>query len=124
VTRWLLLAGAIVTEIAASLSMEAAIQRPWLYAVVAVGYLLSFWLFGRVLRSGMPVGTAYAVWGAIGVALTAALAATLFGERLTTLTVIGMAVVIGGVVLLNLGGGHGRAANDEGEPDAGAEDAS
>ncbi|GAA4182954.1 hypothetical protein GCM10022288_01640 [Gryllotalpicola kribbensis] len=106
-TRWLLLAGTIVCEVAGSLSLEGAIDHPWLYAAVIVGYLLSFWLFGRVLRAGMPVGTAYAIWGAVGVALTAALADVLFDEQLTTMTVIGMVVVIGGVVLINLGGGHG-----------------
>ncbi|GAA4170728.1 multidrug efflux SMR transporter [Gryllotalpicola koreensis] len=121
--RWLLLAGAIVSEVSGSLSLEGAIHHPWLYAVVAAGYLLSFWLFGQVLRAGMPVGVGYAIWGAIGVALTAVFSAVLFDEQLTMLTVIGMAVVIGGVVLINLGGGHGNGA-DPGETDAVARDAS
>ena len=123
--RWLLLAGAIVSEVSGSLSLEGAIHHPWLYAVVAVGYLLSFWLFGRVLRSGMPVGTAYAIWGAVGVALTAVLADILFGEELTTLTIVGMVFVIGGVILINAGGHRtGADAGPSGGADASAEDAS
>ncbi|GAA4163416.1 hypothetical protein GCM10022286_23840 [Gryllotalpicola daejeonensis] len=114
-TRWLLLAGTIVFEVAGSLSLEGAIEHPWLYAVVAVAYVLSFWLFGRVLRAGMPVGMAYAIWGAIGVALTAALADLIFDEELTTLTIIGMVIVIAGVVLINVGGGH-AGAQATGEP--------
>ncbi|AYG03790.1 DMT family transporter [Gryllotalpicola protaetiae] len=120
-SRWLLLAGAIVSEVSGSLSLEGAIRHPWLYAVVAVGYLLSFWLFGRVLRAGMPVGVGYAIWGAIGVALTAVFSAVLFDEQLTLLTIAGMVVVIGGVVLVNLGGGHGTSA-DGGNSDRGAAD--
>jgi small multidrug resistance pump len=112
VTRWLLLAGAIVSEVSGSLSLEGAIRHPRLYAIVALGYLLSFWLFSRVLRAGMPVGTAYAVWGAVGVTLTAGLAALLFGETLSTLTVIGMACVIGGVVLVSAGGHRADAPRE------------
>ncbi len=113
--RWLLLAGAIVGELSASLCLKAAIAHPLLYLVVAVGYLLSFWLFGLVLRGGMPVGTAYAVWGAVGVALTAVLSAVLFGEALTPLTLAGMVLVIGGVMLVNLGGR--RAGTTDASPD-------
>jgi len=107
--RWLLLACAIVCEVFASLSLEGAIDHPWLYVVVGFGYLVSFWLFGRVLRAGMPVGTAYAIWGAVGVALTAVLAAIIFDEYLSTTTIIGLVVVIAGVVVINLGGAHGEA---------------
>lgn len=116
VRRWLFLAGAIVTEVTGSLALKAAIDAPWLYAVTAVGYTAAFTLLSLALRSGMPLGAAYGIWGAIGVALTAGLSAVLFGELLTPAMLVGIALLIAGVLCIELGSraGHGvaRGAGD------------
>ncbi|MGW6174304.1 DMT family transporter [Arthrobacter sp. NPDC055138] len=111
--NWLLLAGAIVCEVAASLSLKAALGAPALYVVVVVGYVASFAFIAAVLRAGVPVGVAYGIWGALGVALTAVLAAVLFHEPLTTLMLAGMALAVAGVVLVQWGASRAAARTSE-----------
>ncbi len=106
--KWLLLAGAIITEVAGSLSLKGALDEPMLYAVVLVGYGSAFVLLTLVLRAGIPIGVAYGIWGACGVALTALLSAVIFGEPLTPLMVAGMALVIAGVLCVEIGSGRAR----------------
>ncbi|MGV9712840.1 DMT family transporter [Gordonia sp. NPDC003424] len=98
--KWLILAGAIVSEVAASLSLKGSENHPWLYVVVAVGYLAAFGCLAWVLKLGMPLGAAYGIWGAMGVALTAVFSALLFGEAFTPLMGIGLVLIIGGVLLV------------------------
>lgn len=104
--KWVLLGGAISFEVAGSLSLKGALEHPLLYIVVVVGYLAAFTLLTFVLRAGMPVGVAYGIWGALGVALTALLSAAIFGEPLTPLMLAGMGLVIAGVLCVQLGAGH------------------
>jgi small multidrug resistance pump len=101
--KWILLAATIVLEVAASLSLSAAQERPGWYVLVAVGYVGSFVMLAQVLRAGMPLGAAYGIWGACGVALTAVFGAVLFGDALSVTTGIGIAMAIGGVLLVELG---------------------
>ncbi|MBX9388066.1 DMT family transporter [Streptomonospora nanhaiensis] len=101
--KWLLLAAAILMEVTATLSLRAALDAPALYAVVAAGYVGSFAALGLVLRAGMGIGVAYGVWGASGVALTAVMATLLFGDPLTVVMGVGIALVIGGVLCVELG---------------------
>ncbi|WP_331272645.1 DMT family transporter [Motilibacter deserti] len=102
-SRWALLAGAVLSEVTGSLSLKAALDSPGWYALVAVGYLASFVFLSAVLRAGMALGVAYGIWGATGVALTAAFGAVLFDEPLTATMTAGIALIIGGVLLVELG---------------------
>lgn len=108
-TAWLLLIGAILAEVTATLSLRGALDHPVLYAIVAIGYLLSFSLLVQVLRRGMGLGVAYGIWGASGVVLTAVLSAALFGEPLTPLKAAGIALVAAGVVVVELGSQRAQA---------------
>ncbi|GAA4704658.1 small multidrug resistance pump [Promicromonospora umidemergens] len=101
--RWLYLAGAILLEVTATLSMKAALETPALYAVVVAGYLGSFVCLTFVLRAGMALGVAYGIWGAAGVALTALMSMVLFAEPITLLMAVGIVLVIGGVLCVELG---------------------
>jgi small multidrug resistance pump len=98
---WLLLAGAIISEVTATLSLRgiAGGLRPWPAVVVVLGYLISFALMAVALRT-LNVGIVYAVWSGSGTAGTAALAAVFYGERLNLTAVAGMVVIVVGVVLL------------------------
>lgn len=100
--KWWLLTGTISFEVAATLSLRAAVDHPAWYALVVVGYLASFIFLAAVLRL-MPVGVAYGIWGAGGITLTALLAAVLFQDSLTVPMVIGMGLVIAGVLVVELG---------------------
>lgn len=99
----LYLIGAIVTEVAATLSMKGALEHSWLYAVMVAGYLGAFVLLTLVLRTGMSLGSAYGIWGACGVALTAVLSLLIFDEPLTPLMTGGIVLVICGVLCVELG---------------------
>ncbi|MFW0794860.1 SMR family transporter [Gordonia sp. CPCC 205515] len=101
--KWLILAGAIVYEVAASLSLKGSENHPWLYVVVAVGYLVAFGCLALVLKLGMPLGAAYGIWGAMGVALTALFSTLLFDEAFTPLMGIGLILIVGGVLLVETG---------------------
>ena len=102
--EWVFLAGAILVEVASTLALRvaAAGRRRW-YAVVVLGYAVSFGLLALALDAGMGIGVAYGVWTAVGVALTAVLSKLLFDEPLTRLMLLGITLIISGVVLLELG---------------------
>jgi small multidrug resistance pump len=103
---WLALAGAIVVEVFATLSLRASDgfrKKAWIVSIVA-GYLLSFYLLWVSLGLGMPVGIAYGVWSACGVALVAVIARFLFEEPLTPMMGLGIALIIGGVLMIEMVG--------------------
>ena len=108
--KWLSLGIAIVAEVTGALSMQAAVDEPTWYALVVVGYVAAFLVLIRVLRAGMAVGVAYGIWGASGVALTAVLAAVLFGQALTATMIIGIVLIAAGVLLVEIGSQRALAA--------------
>jgi len=101
---WLLLALAIIAEVGATLSlrMVATGARRW-YAPMLLGYALAFIALALTLSLGMPLGAAYGIWTACGVALTALLGKLLFNEPLTWLMGLGIALIAGGVLLIEAG---------------------
>lgn len=101
---WLFLGLAILSEVAATLSLRQAAHgsRRW-YAPVVVGYLAAFALLALVLRAGVGLGVAYGIWTAAGVALTAVASRWLFGEALTRTMLTGIAVIAAGVLLIEVG---------------------
>jgi small multidrug resistance pump len=102
---WLLLAGAILTEVAATLSLRASEglkKKRWI-APVAVLYVTAFGLLAIALADGMPVGIAYGIWAACGVALTAVGARVFFKETLTPRMVVGIALIAVGVFVIEFG---------------------
>jgi small multidrug resistance pump len=110
VRKWALLAGAIFTEVAATLSLRASVDHSAWLAVVVTGYIVSFVMLTLVLRAGMPVGVAYGIWGALGTAVTAVLAAMLFGDPFTWPIVAGIGLIIAGVLLVEFGSHRAEAA--------------
>lgn len=101
--KWYLLLAAIVCEVTASLSLKAALDRPAFFVLVGVGYVASFVFVALVLRQGMALGVAYGIWGAMGVAATAVLSSFIFDESLTALMGVGIALIIAGVLTVELG---------------------
>lgn len=106
---YLFLALAIAGEVIATsflklTSGERAVW--WAYPIVGVGYVFAFTMLSLTLSRGVPLGIAYAIWAGVGVVLVAIISWLAFGELLTWQQLVGMALVIGGVVLLELGGRH------------------
>lgn len=100
---WLFVAGAIVTEVSGSLSLRGALDQPWLYVVVVVGFVAAFVCLTGALRAEIPLGVAYGVWAATGVALTAVMSMLLFDEPLTALMGVGIVAIIAGVLCIEFG---------------------
>lgn len=105
--QYVFLVGAIIAEVIATLSLRVAAKgRTAFYAITAVGYVSAFALIAVALREGMPLGIAYGIWAAAGVAATAIAAHYLFAEALTRRMLAGVAVIIAGVLLVELGAAH------------------
>lgn len=105
---YVFLAGAIVSEVIATISLRASdgfSKAPFIVLVV-VGYITAFTLLGLCLGRGVPLGIAYGIWCAFGIALVAALSIPLFGETLTGVQVGGLILVIAGAAALELGAAH------------------
>ncbi|MEU6066393.1 MULTISPECIES: DMT family transporter [Streptomyces] len=104
---YLLLVGAIAAEVAATTAMKYSdgFSRLWPSLLTALGYVLSFALLAQTLKT-VSIGTAYAIWAGVGTATIAVIGLMLFGEGLGVAKVAGIALIIGGVVVLNLGGAH------------------
>jgi small multidrug resistance pump len=103
---WLALAGAIIVEVFATLSLRASDgfrKKAWILPVTA-GYVASFYLLWVSLSMGMPVGIAYGIWTACGVALVAVIARYLFAEPLTWVMVIGIGFIVAGVLTIEMAG--------------------
>ena len=104
---WLLVAVAIVAEITATLALRGTADgvRPGYIAVVVVGYAISFTLLTYALRT-LNVGAVYAIWAGVGTATIATIGVLFLGEGMTAVKAAGIALIILGVVVLNLGGAH------------------
>ena len=119
-TTWLLLAAAVLSEVTATLSLRGALDRPALYVVVVVGYVLTFALLAQVLRRGMGLGVAYGLWGAIGVVLTAGASLSRCGESLGASKISGSLRIAAGGAGGERGSQRARRAEAATAADAGA----
>ena len=107
VTAWSLLVAAIAVEVAATAALPRThgFRDPWWTVAVLLGYAFSIWLLALVVRH-MSVSVVYAVWSGLGTAGIALVGALFLGERLDLTRATAIALIIAGVVLLNL---HGTA---------------
>ncbi|MDQ4007296.1 MAG: multidrug efflux SMR transporter [Actinomycetota bacterium] len=108
--KWVLLGLAIVLEVVGTLSLRAAdgFSRLGFTVLTAVAYLGAFVLLGMVLKQGVPVGVAYGIWSAIGVALVALLGKFAFDDPLTPTMWLGVLLIVAGVWLVETGAHPGR----------------
>ncbi|WP_322500682.1 multidrug efflux SMR transporter [Streptomyces rochei] len=104
---YLLLAGAIAAEVAGTTVMKYSegFSRLGPSLLTALAYVLSFALLAQSLKI-LAVGTAYAIWAGVGTAAIAAIGVLFMGEGMTVTKAAGIALIIVGVVVLNLGGAH------------------
>lgn len=97
-----LIAGLMETAWALGLKYSEGFTRPLPSALTVVGALISFWLLSMAMKE-LPVGTAYAVWVGIGAVGTAIAAVFLFGDPVTPLRVLGIALIVAGIAALQFG---------------------
>ena len=101
--QWVFLFIAIVSEVIATSALKATADftKLWPSIIVVVGYASAFYFLSLTLRT-IPVGIAYAIWSGVGVALIALVAWVLYGQTLDLPAFIGIALIVAGVVVLNV----------------------
>jgi small multidrug resistance pump len=102
---WFWLAGAILAEVTGTIALKlsAGFTRMWPSLVVVVTYGTAFYSLAQALVRGVPIGVAYGIWSAAGTALIALIGVLAFRESLSVVQIGGIALVIGGVLALELG---------------------
>lgn len=100
---WLLLliAGLFEAGWAVGLKYTDGFTRLWPSLLTLAAMAVSFFLLAQSLRS-LPIGTAYAVWTGIGATGTALLGVLLFGEPITVLRMLAIALILMGIALLHV----------------------
>ncbi|MCK9516851.1 MAG: multidrug efflux SMR transporter [Ottowia sp.] len=100
---WFFLALAVAAEVAATSALKASdgFSRLQPSLIVVLGYGVAFYLLALTLRS-IPVGIAYAIWSGLGTVLIALAGWWLYGQRLDAAALAGIALIIAGVLVMNL----------------------
>ncbi|OCB63492.1 multidrug transporter [Mycobacterium malmoense] len=108
VLTYLFLFCAIFVEVIATSLLKSTdgFTRLWPTVVCLTGYAISFALLALSISRGMQTDVAYALWSAIGTALIVLIAVLFLGSTITVAKVAGIALIIAGVVTLNLSGAH------------------
>ncbi|MBA1158513.1 DMT family transporter [Microvirga mediterraneensis] len=94
---------AIVSEVIATSALKAAegFSRFWPSVVVILGYGIAFYCLSLTTRT-IPIGIAYAIWSGVGIVLIALVGLLLYRQSLDGPAVIGMALILSGVLVINL----------------------
>lgn len=102
---WLLLALAIGFEVLATVFLRVSdgFTKLWPVVIVVIGYGISFYLLALILKTGIPQGVVYAIWSAFGIALVTLAGVWMFDDKISLMTGAGLAVVMFGIVLVQLG---------------------
>jgi len=100
---WALLAVAIALEVAGTtfLKQSQGFARPGYVAAMAVCYGMSLGALGLAVKR-IEIGVAYAIWAGVGTALIALIGILYFREAVTALKMVSIALIILGVIGLNL----------------------
>lgn len=86
-----------------SLKLSEGFRRLWPVVGTVVGYGIATVALG-LLMERLPIGVIHAVWGGGAAVLLTVVGRVVFGERITPTRLAGVAMIVGGVVLLNLTG--------------------
>ena len=99
----LYLAIAILTEVIATSSLKASegFTRLWPSVLTALGYGTSFYFLSQALVT-IPTGVAYAVWSGVGIVLISVVGWTIFKQALDGPALLGMALIVAGVIVINV----------------------
>ncbi len=94
---------AIVAEVIGTTALKAAdgFSKPIPSIVVIFSYVIAFYFLSLTLKT-MPVGIIYAIWSGVGIVLICLVAWFLFGQALDLPAMIGIGMIIGGVMVINL----------------------
>ena len=94
---------AVMAETVGTTALQASQQftRPLPSLLVVLAYGAAFYMLSLTL-SVMPVGLVYAIWSGLGIVLIAGIGFVVFGQRLDTPAVLGIALILGGILVIQL----------------------
>lgn len=100
---WIFLALAIVLEVCGTTSMKFSegFTRLWPSILIFVFYGMAFTCLTLALKT-IDISVAYAIWAGIGTALIATIGIVYFRESLNVTKAVSIALIIVGVIGLNL----------------------
>ena len=101
---WLALSGAIVLEIAGTVSMKLShgFTRTLPSVMLFVFYALSFGLMTVAVKR-IDMSVSYAIWSGVGTATIAVIGVLWFHESLTAVQILSIVLIIAGVIGLRAG---------------------
>ncbi|RYX82410.1 multidrug efflux SMR transporter [bacterium] len=105
--HYLFLALAICFEVAGTTCMKLSqgFTKPLPSVMLVLCYLTCFAFLTLALKK-MDMSTTYAIWAGLGTALIAGVGVVVFHEPISTLKIGAVTLIIGGVAMLQLSGGH------------------
>jgi small multidrug resistance pump len=97
------LAAAVVCEVSGTAFLQKSQQFTKLGPTLGclLLYAASFYALAHALKA-VPLGVAYAIWGGVGIILTAMVGFVLFRQALDAAAIIGIAMIVSGVLVMNL----------------------
>ncbi|RZJ11136.1 MAG: QacE family quaternary ammonium compound efflux SMR transporter [Haliea sp.] len=100
---YLALGIAIVSEVIATTALKSSesFTRLLPSAIAIVGYAAALYLLTIAMKT-IPTGVAYAIWSGLGIVLISITAYFIHHQKLDLAALLGMALIVAGVLVLNL----------------------
>ncbi|MFD0559511.1 small multidrug resistance pump [Stackebrandtia endophytica] len=104
---YLFLSLAITSEVIGTslLKSTEGFTKLWPTAASLGAYAVAFYLLARTVEK-LEVGMVYALWSGVGTVIIVIIGMLFLNEPVTAVKVLGIGLVVGGAVILNLGGTH------------------
>ena len=84
-----------------ALKSSEGFSKPIASVIVVLGFIIAFYCLSLTLKT-IPVGIAYAIWSGVGIVLVTIIAWIVFDQKLDVWGIIGIALIMSGVLVLNL----------------------
>ncbi|KQM46589.1 DMT family transporter [Chryseobacterium sp. Leaf201] len=100
--KYLFLSLAIVLEVVGSSFMKSShgFSKLLPTVITIVAYIACFFFLSQALKF-IPLGVVYAIWGGLGIVLTAVISVVVFREPVDIPTIIGIVLIVSGVFVMN-----------------------
>ena len=107
--KWIYLLGSIAFEVLGTTAMKMASQggkhSTYWTITLWVSYIICFGLLQYAMKY-FELGTVYAIWSGVGISILAIIGYFTFGDSFSALKIGSIALIIIGIVGLNMSGAH------------------
>jgi len=101
--HYLFLIMAVFAETIGTSSIQDSQQftRLWPSVLAFISFAFAFYFLSLTLKV-LPVGIMYAMWSGLGIVFIAIIGWVYFGQKLDLAAIFGMALILAGIVVINL----------------------